>query len=106
MVVVGYSDDTKFFLVRNSWGKHFGDDGYCYIPYSYISDPELNRMACIVTDVSYPNDMKITVSGGGTGSKQTVQFNMSDAVIKRFVISNLVEEEQVSLRKMQVIWEC
>ena len=101
MVVVGYSDDTKFFLVRNSWGTRFGVDGYCYIPYSYICDPELNRMACIVTDVSYPNNIKITVSGGGTGSKQTVQFNMSDAVIKRFVISNLVDEEQVHLRKMQ-----
>jgi hypothetical protein len=58
-------------------------------------------MACIITDVSYPNDLKITVSGGGTGSKQTVQFNMSDAAIKRFVISNLIEEEQVNLRKMQ-----
>ena len=101
MVVVGYSDDTKFFLVRNSWGEHFGNKGYCYIPYSYISDPELNRMACIVTEVSFQNDVKIAVSGGGKGTKQTVQFNMSDAVIKTFVIRNLVDEEQVYLKKMQ-----
>ncbi len=101
MVVVGYSDDTKFFLVRNSWGEQFGDKGYCYIPYSYISDPELNRMACIVTEVSYQNDVKIAVCGGNKGTKQTVQFNMSDAVIKTFVIRNLVDEEQVQLKKMQ-----
>lgn len=101
MVIVGYSDDTKFFLVRNSWGERFGDKGYCYIPYSYICDKELNRMACIVTEVSYPNNLKITVNGGGAGSKQTVQFNMSDAVIKSFVIRNLVDEEQIHLRKMQ-----
>ena len=101
MVVVGYSDDTKFFLVRNSWGEHFGVNGYCYIPYSYVCDPELNRMACIVTDVSYPNDLKLSVTGGGNGSKQIVQFDMSDAVIRRFVISNLIDEEQVLLRKMQ-----
>ena len=40
MVIVGYSDDTKFFVVRNSWGEHFGENGYCYIPYSYICDPK------------------------------------------------------------------
>lgn len=101
MVVVGYSDDTKFFLVRNSWGEHFGDKGYCYIPYSYISDPELNRMACIVTEISYQNDVKIAISGGNKGTKTAVQFNMNDAAIKTYVIRNLVEEEQVHLNKMQ-----
>jgi C1A family cysteine protease len=101
MVIVGYSDDTKFFLVRNSWGEHFGDKGYCYIPYSYISDPELNRMACIVAEFSYLNDVKIAVSGGSKGTKQTVKFNMNDAVIKTHVIKNLVDEEQVHLKKMQ-----
>lgn len=101
MVVVGYSDETKFFLVRNSWGEHFGVNGYCYIPYSYISDPELNRMACIVTEISYQNDVQIAVSGGNKGTKQTVQFNMSDAVIRSFIIRNLVDEEQVLLKKMQ-----
>ena len=101
MVVVGYSDDTKFFLVRNSWGESFGEKGYCYIPYSYICDPELNRMACIITEVSDHSNLKITVSGGGYGKTQTVQFNMSDAVIRTFVIRNLVDEEQVHLLKMQ-----
>lgn len=101
MVIVGYSDDTKFFVVRNSWGDSFGDKGYCYIPYSYICDPSLNRMACIIKEVNYSGGIDITVSGGGTGKKQTVQFNMSDAVIKAFVIRNLVEEEQVHLREMQ-----
>lgn len=101
MVVVGYSDDTKFFLVRNSWGEHFGDKGYCYIPYSYISDPELNRMACIITEINYQNEVKIVVGGRSKGTKQTVQFNMSDAIIKAFVIRNLVDEEQVHLKKMQ-----
>lgn len=101
MVIVGYSDDTKFFLVRNSWGEHFGDKGYCYIPYSYICSPELNRMACIVTEVSNSKGLNIVVSGGRTGTKKTVQFNMSDAVIRQYVISNLVDEEQVKLKEMQ-----
>lgn len=101
MVIVGYSDDTKFFLVRNSWGENFGDKGYCYIPYSYICDPELNRMACIVKEVSCPGVANITVIGGGLGQKQTVQFNMSDAAIKSYVIRNLVDEERIYLKKKQ-----
>ena len=101
MVVVGYSDETKFFVVRNSWGESFGDKGYCYIPYSYVCDPDLNRMACIVKEISYADDIEISVSGGETGKKQTVQFNMNDAAIKALVIRNLVNEEQVNLKIMQ-----
>ena len=101
MVVVGYSDETKYFVVRNSWGERFGEKGYCYIPYSYICDPKLNRMACIVTEVSYPNNLKINCNNGGKGAKLTVQFNMSDAFIRTIIIMNLVTEEQVRLKKMQ-----
>lgn len=101
MVVVGYSDDTRYFVVRNSWGENFGDNGYCYIPYSYICDPDLNRMACIVSEINYNGGADITISVGGTGKKQAVQFNMSDAIIKAFVIRNRIEEEQMHLLNMQ-----
>ena len=80
---------------------HHTNKKYRIAALSYISDPELNRMACIVTEVSYQNDVQIAVSGGNKGTKQTVQFNMNDAVIKSFVIRNLVDEEQVHLKKMQ-----
>lgn len=100
MVIVGYSDDSKYFVVRNSWGEKFGDKGYCYIPYSYICDSEMNRMACIVKEISNFNGIDYIV-GGGTGKKQTVQFNMSDAIIKAYVIQNLVEEEKIHLKELK-----
>ena len=37
MLCVGYSDIDKVFIVRNSWGLEWGDKGYCYIPYDYVS---------------------------------------------------------------------
>jgi C1A family cysteine protease len=38
---VGYDDSTKMFIVKNSWGSEWGLKGYFYLPYSYISDPNL-----------------------------------------------------------------
>lgn len=43
MVICGYNDANKYFIVRNSWGKKFGHNGYCYIPYSYVRDSNLTR---------------------------------------------------------------
>jgi C1A family cysteine protease len=42
MLAVGYSDKDKVFIVRNSWGTEWGDDGYCYIPYDYLMNPKFN----------------------------------------------------------------
>ncbi len=36
MLCVGYSDEDKVFVVRNSWGESWGEEGYCYIPYNYL----------------------------------------------------------------------
>ena len=49
MVICGYSEEDSIYIVRNSWGTKFGDDGYCYLPFSYIDDPTLNSFCCIVT---------------------------------------------------------
>ncbi len=42
MLCVGYSDPDKVFIVRNSWGAEWGDNGYCYIPYDYMMSETLN----------------------------------------------------------------
>jgi C1A family cysteine protease len=36
LLAVGYNDAAQHFIVRNSWGKEFGDQGYCYIPYDFF----------------------------------------------------------------------
>ncbi len=41
VLAVGYDDATQRFLVRNSWGAGWGDDGYCTMPYGYLTDSGL-----------------------------------------------------------------
>jgi C1A family cysteine protease len=38
---VGYDDSQQRFIVRNSWGTSWGMNGYCTMPYAYLTDPNL-----------------------------------------------------------------
>lgn len=38
---VGYDDSKSAFIVRNNVGESWGKKGYFYLPYSYITDPNL-----------------------------------------------------------------
>ena len=41
VAVVGYEDSESSWIVRNSWGKEWGDGGYFYLPYRYLLDVNL-----------------------------------------------------------------
>ena len=42
MCAVGYNESEKVFIIRNSWGTDWGDQGYCYVPKNVLaaSDPD------------------------------------------------------------------
>lgn len=42
VLLCGYNDDKKLFLVRNSWGPDWGEGGYFWMPYEYVTSPELS----------------------------------------------------------------
>lgn len=52
MVICGYVDREGYFIVRNSWGTNFGDQGYCYLPYEYIRTPKAINNAYVVTGIN------------------------------------------------------
>lgn len=41
LMCVGYDDSKQWFIVRNSWGTSYGQSGYCFIPYKYLTNRRL-----------------------------------------------------------------
>jgi len=41
VLCVGYDDTKQWFITMNSWGASWGDKGYFYIPYAYLTNPNL-----------------------------------------------------------------
>lgn len=91
MVVCGFSDEERVFKVRNSWGESFGDNGYCYIPYSYAEKYFLQ--ACIISAVSPPSNE----SEEKDVKYGTINFNKSDAYVEAAILHNLIAEDNKEL---------
>jgi C1A family cysteine protease len=49
MACVGYDDESREFIVRNSWGKSWGDDGYAFLGYDYLGSEAFCYEAWAVT---------------------------------------------------------
>lgn len=41
VLVVGYDSSKKLFLVQNSWGGEWGENGFFYMPYEYLLNADL-----------------------------------------------------------------
>jgi len=55
VLCVGYDDDEKHFIIRNSWGESWGDNGYFYMPYGYLTNSFLANDLWAVKSVSGPD---------------------------------------------------
>ena len=47
VMAVGYDDTVQRFIVRNSWGASWGQEGYFEIPYAYLTGPLASDFWCI-----------------------------------------------------------
>jgi len=95
MVICGYSEEEKVYIVRNSWGSSFGDHGYCYIPFSYVESPEFCNQACIITDIEVGHGIEVI----GHEQGKVVSFHLTDDNIRASILRILIDEEQEDLKK-------
>lgn len=51
VMAVGYSNINKKFKIMNSWGSDWGDKGYFYLPYEYITNNTLTSDLWTIREV-------------------------------------------------------
>ena len=51
VLAVGYDDSEATFIVMNSWSVKWGDQGFFYMPYTYLTTPQLARDLWTVSTV-------------------------------------------------------
>lgn len=93
MVICGYNDKHGHFIVRNSWGTNFGDNGYCYLPYSYLRDSDLTRYAVAITGID-ANAFK-----GHKPDEEDYNYDQKDSNIQYVILLNLLKEEEYKLNE-------
>ncbi|MEB3187171.1 MAG: C1 family peptidase [bacterium] len=42
--IVGYDDAQKVLIIKNSWGTKWGDKGYFYMPYDYVTPDRVDEI--------------------------------------------------------------
>lgn len=58
IVCCGYDDEKKSWIMRNSWGESWGEKGYFYLPYEYLTDANLCSDLWKITKVSHDDSNK------------------------------------------------
>lgn len=67
--IVGYSIEKSWFIAKNSFGSDWGDNGYCYIPFTYVDRYVFEKW---IFDIIDPNIIKpIMLVDGALGENQT-----------------------------------
>jgi C1A family cysteine protease len=51
VLMCGYDDSRGVYICKNSWGTSWGDQGYFYLPYAYISGANLASDFWVITSV-------------------------------------------------------
>jgi C1A family cysteine protease len=92
MLIVGYYDSHQVFVVRNSWGEDWGYGGYCFMPYDYLSDPDL------ILDENYLiqglSNYDFTPDDGGCNEMPNFDENAEEGLEVEFVEDEIDDEEQ------------
>ncbi len=101
IIAVGYDDATQRIKFANSWGRSWGDRGYGYIPYSYITNQNLTDDLWVIYNVLRRNRVRKNKRkiGGGKNRRGKLSLpkndrpNLHKNSFKKKPISEIVNKE-------------
>jgi C1A family cysteine protease len=70
VLCVGYDDKNQWFIIRNSWGPHWGMKGYFTMPYQYLLNADLSDDFWTVRLVEPSEDKPAKKAGKKAASKK------------------------------------
>jgi len=76
VVAVGYSDPKNQVIVRNSWGASWGDHGYFYMPYQYLTGSQANADSSHINGAYLASDfwaIELVSQHPATGKRASTQ---------------------------------
>lgn len=77
VAVVGFDDTREVFIVRNSWGENWGDKGYFYMPYSFITSKDYASDFWVITKT---NDL----------DKSSLETHLKNKLFHQKLFDNLI----------------
>jgi len=96
MLVVGYDEDDKSFLVKNSWGEGWGDKGYARVPYSVFDRHVWDDDMWVIGALERNGPAKLV---GDTPSQALAYVQQNGASEMREALKKLGQEIREDLEK-------
>ncbi|MEA1945079.1 MAG: C1 family peptidase [Euryarchaeota archaeon] len=94
VVLVGYNDTGEYWIIKNSWGKYWGEDGYARVEYG---DLEKYNYGYVVVNTTCPSapvilvdpvEINVTVPIDGNGSMNLTVINNGDDILTYSIIDD------------------
>jgi len=64
MSIVGYDDAKGAFRIANSWGTNWGDNGFAWIDYNLMTNPQFTKYVFVAYDKPSENPVNPTTTNG------------------------------------------
>jgi C1A family cysteine protease len=106
VLVCGYDENKQVWIVRNSWGTNWGDNGYFYLPYLYLLYPTL------CSDLWYISRVQKNVSKYTTNNETSIAFEptksellITDKLQETSITKDIIIEEKTVIQQVPIVQE-
>jgi hypothetical protein len=108
MLIVGYDNTERMFIVRNSWGEEWGDHGYCKIPFDVMDACSRAEDFWVIAELAKETGFHLVRPGGTTvtsrpASSQRGGLAATTATMRDQIRSSLDADLATSSRKIDAL---